>query len=149
MYLHTFNIGERSPYRTKRGGYILLISILAIGVIASAILSSLLLLGTSASHVSISIGQSSQALAAAQACAEYALLQLRTAPTYPGDELLDLNNGSCELLQIGGIGNNNRLLCLEGRSGDATRRLEIVVNQLLPETTITSWQEVTTFSLCQ
>ncbi len=135
--------------RLSRPGYILLISILIIGVIASAILSSLLLLGTSAAQVSFSVQQSNQALAAAQACAEYALLKLRTSPTYAGNELLDMNNGRCELLQIGGVGNTNRLICAEGQSGDVLRRLEIVVKQLLPQTTIPSWQEVAAFSLCR
>ncbi|MFA5800036.1 MAG: hypothetical protein WC840_03700 [Candidatus Peribacteraceae bacterium] len=142
-------IGCSKEPRKLRRGYILLISILVIGVISSAILSSLLLLGTSAAQVSFSVQQSNQALAAAQACAEYALLKLRTSPLYAGNELLDMNNGRCELLQIGGVNNTNRLICAEGQSGDVLRRLEIVVKQILPQTTISSWQEVASFSLCR
>lgn len=132
----------------SHGGYMLLITILFIGAIASAILSSLLLLGTSSNQVSLSVQQSNQALAQAQGCAEYALLQLRNSPAYTGDDLIIMGAGNCEILPIGGVGNTNRLLCTEGQAGDAIRRLEIVVNQILPETMVYSWQEVSIFTLC-
>lgn len=132
-----------------RSGFILLITILIIGAIASAILSSLLLLGISANQVSLSVQQSQQALATAQACAEYALLQLRESPSYAGNEFLALGNDRCEVLPVGGIGNNNRAVCTEGTSGDAIRRLEIAVSQVLPQTKVYSWQEVAVFTLCE
>lgn len=135
--------------RVKRKGFILLISILIIGAIASAILSSLLLLGMSANQVSLSVQQSEKALATAQACAEYALLKLRQSPAYDGNEFLSFGDDQCEVLTVGGIGNNNRAVCTEGTSGEAIRRLEIAINQVLPQTTLYSWQEVGIFSLCQ
>lgn len=132
----------------RRSGFILLITILIIGAIASAILSSLLLLGISSLQVSFSVQQSEEALASAQACAEYALLKLRQSPSYAGNEFRSLGSDRCEILTIGGIGNNNRALCTEGTSGDAIRRLEIAVNQILPQTKVYSWQEVSVFTLC-
>ena len=73
-----------------RSGYILLISILVIGVIATAVVSSLLFLGTSSSIVSLAIQQSSQAIGLAQACSEYALNQLRINPqTLASFEMID------------------------------------------------------------
>ncbi len=134
---------------TCKPGYILLILILIIGAVCSVILSSLLLLGTNASHVSMSVEQSGKALELAQGCAEYGLQKLRASLTYSGNEVLTYDSGVCELLTIGGIGNTSRLLCTEGQSGDSIRRLEIVISQLLPETTIFSWQEVASFSLCE
>jgi hypothetical protein len=130
-------------------GFILLISILMIGAIASAILSSLLLLGISANQVSLSVKESTQAFAGARGCAEVAMLKLRQSPSYAGNEFLTLGTGQCEILPIGGIGNNNRSVCIEGTSGEAMRRLEVAVNQVLPQTTVYSWQEVSIFSLCQ
>jgi hypothetical protein len=144
MMHHTSSIGMK-----KQSGYILLITILIIGAIASAILSSLLLLGISSTQVSFSVQQSEEALAAAQACAEYALLKLRQSPSYAGSEFRTVGSYTCEVLAIGGIGNNNRALCTEGTSGDAIRRLEIAVNQILPQTKVFSWQEVSVFTLCQ
>jgi hypothetical protein len=134
---------------SSQNGYILLISILVIGAIASAILSSLLLLGISANQVSFSVQQASQSLANAQACAEYGLMKLRQTPSYAGDEFVTIGSNQCEILPIGGIGNNNRVLCAEGKVGDSVRRLEVVINQVLPQTKIYSWQEVAVFSLCE
>lgn len=133
----------------ERNGYILLVSILIIGAVCSAILSSLLLIGTNSSHVGISAGESVEALSLASSCAEYGLLRLRTSLGYAGNEVLTYGRGACELLAIGGTENDNRILCAEGQVGDAVRRLEIVVKQVVPQTKISSWQEVSTFSLCQ
>lgn len=136
--------------RTRtRNGYILLITILIIGAIASAILSSLLILGISANQVSLSVLQATQSLANAQGCADYGLLKLRQSPSYAGNEFLTIGADQCEMLTVGGIGNNNRVLCTEGKIGDSVRRLEIVINQVLPQTKIYSWQEVAVFSLCE
>ncbi len=132
-----------------RGGYILLITILLLGTIVSAILSSLLLLGISANQVSVTVLHANQSLGVAQGCAEYGLLKLRQSPSYAGNEFVTIGIDQCEILSIGGIGNNNRVLCVEGKVGDSVRRLEIVVNQILPATTIYSWQEVSVFSFCQ
>lgn len=134
---------------SQRSGYILLISILVIGAICSAILSSLLLLGTNASRVGHSIAETAEALSLAQSCADYGLLQLRTSLGYAGNEMLTFTHGTCELLTIGGTENDNRILCTEGQVGDSIRRLEIVVKHVVPQTKISSWQEVSTFSLCE
>jgi type II secretory pathway pseudopilin PulG len=134
---------------STKTGYILLITILIIGAMAAAILSSLLMLGISANQVSLAVSQANQALANAQGCAEYGLLKLRQSPSYAGSEFVTIGTNQCEILSIGGIGNNNRVLCTEGNVGDSVRRLEIVVKQVLPTTLIYSWQEVSVFSLCQ
>lgn len=140
---------EHPVVRAVHDGYILLITILIIGTIASAILSSLLMLGIFSNNVSLSVLQANQSLAHAQGCAEYGLLKLRSLPSYAGNEFITIGSGQCEILSVGGIGNNNRVLCTEGKIGDEVRRLEIVIDQILPQTKIYSWQEVSIFSLCQ
>lgn len=127
----------------------LLMSILIVGTVSTAIVASLLFLGTTSGNISLAVQQSSQAMSLAQGCAEYALQKLRTAPSYIGSESFTIGNGDCEVLPIGGTGNTNRLLCAEGRVGENYRRLEIIVKEVLPQTKIYSWQEVPTFSLCQ
>jgi hypothetical protein len=129
-------------------GYILLISVVIIGAISSAILASLLLLGNSASILSLSIHQSAGAQAAAQACAEYALQKLRNDPTYAGNETRTFPDSTCDILSIGGIGNENRLLCTEGHQGDAVRRLQIIIERVLPAVRIGTFEEVPVFTLC-
>ncbi len=131
-----------------QNGYILLLSVLIIGSICATILASLLMLGVNSSKVSISVRQSEEALSLAEGCAEYGLLQLRNSLDYQGNEVLSYSNGICEILTIGGTENDRRTLCTDGQVGDITRRLEIVVENVVPQTKIASWQEVATFSLC-
>lgn len=129
-------------------GYIYLLSVLVVGTIAIAITASVLLLSTSAASTGISLQQSSEALALAQSCADHAMLKLRSDSGYAGNETLVLGNGTCNILAIGGIENENRTLCTEGLRGDTARRLEILIERILPSVTVYSWQEVTAFISC-
>lgn len=134
----------------SRTGYILLLSILIVGTIASAAVTSALLLGTDNARTSLVVEQSTRAAALAQGCVEHALMELRDNPAYAGDELLAgfTGGGTCEILPIGGAGNTNRIVCAEGRSGDAFRRVELIVAELFPVTKVFSWQDVPVFTLC-
>ena len=129
-------------------GYIFLLSVLVVGAISLAITTSVLLLSTSAARTGLSLRNSTESLALAQACAEHALLALRSDSGYVGNETLAIGNGTCEILSVGGTGNENRTVCTEGVRGDTARRLEILIIRLLPRVTITSWQEVTDFVSC-
>lgn len=141
-------------FSLPRSGYILLISILVTGVIASAVVSSLLLLGLSANQGSLSIQQSSQSMALAQACADYGLLQLFNNPGsstgggYTGNETLTFPEGTCKVLPVSGNASGYRFVCLESQVSNVTRRLELIVSQVRPTMKVYSWQEVLTFSLC-
>lgn len=147
MISRLFCIGS-SVQRGTKPGYMLLMSVLVVGTVSIAIVASLLFLGTTAGTVSLSVQQSSQAMALAQGCAEYALQKLRVSPAYIGDEGVVFGAGDCTIMRIGGTGNTNRLLCAEGQVGENYRRLEIIVKEVLPQTKIYSWQEVSNFSLC-
>lgn len=131
-------------------GYLLLISILIIGAIASVITVSLILLGNSSERTSFSVDESVRARNASEACAEYALLALQNDPAYTGNATITTftKTLSCSILAIQGTGNWNRTICTQSQVGSAISRLEIVVETLLPQTHIASWQEVPTFSLC-
>ncbi len=122
---------------------------LIIGVIASTVVSSLLLLGNESSIGSAAVEQSSSAFSIAQGCSEAALQKLRTIPNYTGSETIVFDtNAQCQILAIGGTGNENRFICAEGQVGDSIRRIEIIVSQVLPDTQIYSWKEVQIFTLC-
>lgn len=141
---------NRTKQWQQRNGYILLLSTLFVGAISSIILTSVLLLGTNSSQVYFAVEQSGKALAAAHACADSALLSLKKNPAYGGNEFLTVDAYSgCEVLPVGGTGNTNRLVCTEGQVGDTVRRFEIVISQIFPKIIIASWQEVSTFSLCE
>jgi hypothetical protein len=129
-------------------GYIFLVSVLMIGVIASTTLLSLLLLGWAAEQNGQLGVQSEQAFEYMETCAERALRSLRLDPTYQGDTQYSFNMDSCYIHSIGGSGNLDRTLCVQGVSGNITRRMEIRISRLFPVVVIKSWQEVSSFSAC-
>lgn len=96
----------------------------------------------------VTFESSSQALENAQTCAERALMDLFLDSGYAGAESVTLSEGSCTILQPGGFGNDNRTVCVEGIGGAHIRRLEIVLERLLPSIQVYSWQEVATITSC-
>ncbi|MDA1209224.1 MAG: hypothetical protein O2904_04310 [bacterium] len=132
----------------QRNGYIFLISVLVVGAIALAITVSMLLLSTSAIRTAQTTDHSAQAAAQAYACAEYGLMQLFLDISYAGDETRTVGEGACVILNVGGNGNENRSLCVEGMRGNVTRRMEIILERILPSIKIYSWQEVASISSC-
>lgn len=134
--------------RASHTGYVFLVSVLVIGAIAGTTTLSLLLLGWAAEQNGFLAVQSHQALENAHTCAERALLSLRKDPTYGGDETFTLARGSCTVEPIGGSGNEDRTLCVEGSDGDTDQRMELNIKHLFPSVSIASWQDVSDFSLC-
>ena len=132
----------------SRPGYIFLVTVLVIGVIATATASSLLLLGWAAEQNGLLMQQTNQAFEYAQTCAERAMRSLRSDLGYVGETTYAFSLGSCEIKTIGGAGNEKRTLCVAGYSGDSVRRMEASIDRLYPTVTIRSWQEVSAFSLC-
>ena len=136
------------PLSTARSGYVYLISVLFVSAIAVSALGSYLLLSIASLENGITFEASSQALENAQTCAEQALMELFLDSGYTGGQTVTLSNGTCDILQPGGFGNTNRTLCTEGISGAHTRRIEIVLSQLLPSIQVYSWQEVASITAC-
>lgn len=131
----------------SKNGYVFLISVLFVSAIAISVLGSYMLLSIASMENGITYQSSAQALENAQTCAERGLMNLFLNSGYTG-EAIELDNGDCTILQPGGYGNVNRTLCIEGVSGAHTRRLEIVLERLLPSIQVFSWQEVATISSC-
>ncbi len=132
----------------SRPGYIFLVTVLMIGAIASTTLLSLLLLGWAAEQNGFLAVRSQQALEYMLTCSERSLRSLRLDPVYVGDERFTFENGSCYVHLIGGAGNLNRTICVEGLSGNITRRMELQIGRLFPLVTVNSWQEVSSFTQC-
>lgn len=143
---------EHSKIETQnfsdRPGYILLVSVLIVGAVMSATAFTLMLLGLGAELSGAAIADSAQAYENAQSCAEHALLSLRSDLAYDGGDTVDMPNGDCVIEAVGGGGNFDRTICVEGTMARSVRRMEIVVHRVLPETAIRSWEEVSSFTLC-
>jgi hypothetical protein len=129
-------------------GYVFLVTVLVIGVIASATAASLALLGWAAEQNGYMLQQSNQASEYAQICAERTLRELRNDLNYAGEVTYEFDHGHCEVNRITGSGNENRNICISGVGGDNIHRYEIDVKRLYPTVMIDSWQEVADFLLC-
>jgi hypothetical protein len=132
----------------SRDGYTFLLSILFVGAIATAVTGTMLLLGWLALRNSDTAERSAKAYELARTCAEVALEELFEDNAYLGNEELSLSQGLCYILPIGGTGNENRTVCTEGESGGTVRRLEIILDHILPSIEIIAWQEVEFFTSC-
>ena len=135
--------------RTRfHNGYTFLLSVLFVGAIAMAVTGTMVLLSWLTMRTSATIESSTQAFELAMTCAEQGLLSLFKDGGYGGYEEFSTGDGICDILPIGGAGNENRTLCVEGTKDGVTRRLEIVVQKVLPAIRILSWQEVDMFAFC-
>lgn len=132
----------------SRPGYAFLVTVLIIGAVSTAVVTSLLLLATSSVKSTLSLQQSAGAFSYARTCAERAIRSMRADGNYGGNETVSFSDGSCRVLTVGGIGNGQRTLCTEGTVGGVTRRVEIVLGQLLPSASVLLWREVADFTLC-
>jgi hypothetical protein len=135
-------------YNHQRPGYIFLISVLFVSAIVVSTIGSFTLISIGSLQNGLTFQASAQAMENANTCAEIGLMSLFLDSGYTGNESLTLNEGTCEILQPGGYGNSNRTLCVEGMSGNHTRRMEVIISSLLPSISVFSWQEVATITAC-
>lgn len=133
---------------SSRDGYVFLVTVLVVGVIATVTATSLMLLGWAAEQNGQLIAQSAQAFEYAQSCVERTLKRLLDDPAYAGSGTITFDYGNCHVYTIGGQGNDSRTICSEGFSGDNTRRLEVQLLRLYPSVQIRSWREVSSFTKC-
>ena len=132
----------------NRDGYVYMLMVLFVGIIALTVLGSYMLLSVTALQTSRSVQLSMQSLSNAHTCVERALLSMQSDLTYSGNETLTLTEGSCTLQTIGGSGSQDRTVCASGAVGNTTRRIEVYVNSVIPSVGIKSWQEVSSFTQC-
>lgn len=145
---HVGPLGPVGSFGTLRHGYVFLITVLVIGAVAASTAISLILLGLAAEQTGLTVVQSAQAYELAQTCAERTIRSLRADPVYGGNETFTLTGGTCIVSPIDGSGNNSRVVCVEGQSGNAVRKFQISIRELYPAVRISSWQEVSMFTLC-
>jgi hypothetical protein len=121
-------------------GYILLISVVIVGAIATSIAVALLFLGSADSKNAISHLNSDKAKASANACAEEALEQLRSNTGFVGANVVALNGGNCSYTVVN-TGVNSRSVTVSSTVDGIVRRVGISVTALNPKITAV-WQEV-------
>jgi len=111
-----------------------------LGAIATAIAAALLFLGSGDSKNAISHQSAEQAKAAANACAEEALEQIRANINFSGIGSLAVNGGNCTY-NVANTGGQTRTIAASSTVGTVTRRATVNVTAINPKI-IAAWQEV-------
>lgn len=124
----------------KTSGFITLISVLILGAVGVAVMSSLILLGLGSSRTSFATEQSLQARGLADACGELGLDTIRGNTSYVGTTNAVFGNGTCSFT-VTNTGGTTRSVVSTGTVGTIVRHATIVVATVSP-VTLTSWQEV-------
>ncbi len=137
------NPNQKLDKNINQNGYIALISVFIISALTILIASSASLVGIGESNVGLQESQSWGAFYLANLCAEQALMKLKENSNYTGNETLTFENGSCEIYEVLGGGNENREVRVFGSAFGQIRKIRIEINLINPEMQIKSWQEVT------
>jgi len=122
-------------------GFIALTSILIIGALVLAVAIGVSLRSISESRMSLGEQESHRALALANLCAEQALMRLESILNYNGNESIIIEEESCDILAIEGLGNVDRTIKTQSTVSGYTKKVKIEVSQVSPTIQISSWEE--------
>lgn len=120
-------------------GYVSLISTLVIGAVVSVITVAILWMSSVSSHTSIVRGHGLSARALADACAEYALQQIRNSTSFSGGGTISIGDGSCSYVVSVGSG-EARTISTTGDMDQSSIDLVIEIDSISPLINVTSWR---------
>jgi hypothetical protein len=127
--------------KKKLGGFIALITVFIIISIALLISLGFGLLSIGEIDMGFEKTQSSQAYFLANLCAEQALMKLKEDINYTGNEIINIENGSCQILPVEG----QWIIKTIGNQQNNIKKMIISVSDVDPKIIISSWQEVADF----
>lgn len=131
--------------KTNTQGYIALTTALILSVVFLSVGIGVSMLAVSGGQNSLSMYSAKKAEIIAESCVEYALFQLQQSLEYVGNETVNIGGETCDILTIGGIGNNNRVIKTESTVSDYVRHIEVEVAEIFPEIEISSFKTVVNF----
>ena len=129
---------------SSQSGYITLLALLIVGVIGIAITSSILLSGVGSTQYTLTGQQGALARTYVQACAEEGLQQLRDNTAFTGIGSLSFSEGACSY-DVDNTGGDTRRIRASSTVDAIIRRVEVSVDALSPQITISSWEDVVSF----
>jgi hypothetical protein len=148
------NNGNKINKTPLTNGFATLLGVLIVFIVAIAIATTILLIGTTSSKIMLVQDNFYKAKATADACAEIALQKLKDDPTFSGADHQSVEDSNCDYSVSNNLqGDGTREISLEstGNSGDVVRKVKIsanISNPLPPELpllSVTTWQEVPDF----
>ena len=134
----------RNLFTKRNGGYITLISTLVVGAVGLSIITTVLLLGLSASRNSFALQQLAQARSLSNSCAEKALEEIRESTSYAGTQTITYGSNYCSYTVVS-TGGEGKTITSTGTVGSISNKIEITLSDINPLIIITSWKEVANF----
>ena len=129
-------------YKLKtNNGFIALVTVLIIFAIVLLVGLSIGLLSINEAQMGLRKSQSSQAYYLANLCAEDALMKLKEDINYSGNETIEIEGGSCQILPIEGKWTIKTISNFQNQ----VKKIKIIISQVNPKMIISSWQEVADF----
>lgn len=122
-------------------GYVALMTVIVLGVVATVVATSLVILGLGHSRSALSENQTAQAKVAADACSEEALKQISLSSSYTGTGNLTLSTGVGCSYTVTNTGGPSRQITSSGTSGPNIRKETITITAVTPNIVFSSWQE--------
>ena len=122
----------------------MLLSVIVLGMVMLSValysswLSVFVLEGSAAAK------HSAQARYLADTCAEIALQKIWDSSSYTGSGSFSGFNGSCTYV-VSSSGGENRQINTTGVLGNVTRKVKVLVDKVILQVNVSSWQEVADF----
>ena len=134
----------RKKNSTSIRGYIALLSVVALGVIGTAIMMGVILSGIAITKTNISVNQGSMARLTATSCAEEALEKIIESGTTSSTGNITIASGTC-LYSISTQVDQSILIQATGTLGTITKKIKVILATTSPYLILSSWQEVGDF----
>ncbi|MCX6740704.1 MAG: hypothetical protein NTZ49_05785 [Candidatus Parcubacteria bacterium] len=125
----------------EQNGYIALITLIIIGAVVLISVITLTFVALKQKNFIISHNYSMKNYYAANACANYAILQLQKNLEYSGNEAISLEDIDCKIEKITGTGNDNRVVITSSQINNQSKKIKVELEQVKPVTIIKSWGE--------
>ncbi len=126
----------------NKNGYIALITVIIISAVVLILILSLTFASLSEKQTIISHNRSLKNYYLANACANYAILQLQKNLDYQGQETINIDEYNCQIESVFGKGNTNRSFITSSQINDQKKVLKVELDQVKPLTIIKSWGEL-------
>lgn len=128
-----------------KNGFIALTTVLILSAIFLSLSISIATHAILNAGINVGAYTSAQSKALAEACVEYAQIELSRTLNYDGDESILIDDQSCYILPISGEGNTNRVIQTESIVDGFVYRIEVELSEIQPEMQIASYEAKVNF----
>lgn len=126
-------------------GFIALTAVLILSALFLSITVSIASRAISSSAVVTALQAQDSARYLAEACLNYAFVELQRTFEYAGDDGILIGDASCDILPLEGTGTTNRTLRVESTTGDHTYRIEADIDTIGSTLSVSAIRHVAAF----